>query len=591
VDRLFSHLLVASGSGEIHRVSGTFGDPVTAPLRFLPPLAILSLSGCSSEFGLQLQQVVAAADSDDEPIRDKDPAASGALVYVDTDSDLSSGVVISGAVPFRSLTLVMTAPADSVFSLRLPGEDGELGPWEPVVIDEDLGLYRNGHHVLPAAVDFVELRASAGASFIQAVLYEGTTPLYDDDPGTSRAAARTAEPGMWTMPADSWEIAQQQYLAYTGAESCTGVLSDGARELGDYLVEHTDATSYGGYNCREISGSSSLSVHSEGRAIDLFVPTDGSGDDSASNDLGDPIANWLAENAEYVGMSYVIWDQASWGAHRDGDKHQSYGGSHPHNDHLHIELTWDAADRLTPWFGDPDGATSGATPDGDLYTVGDWDGDGRDNLAVRRDDTVYMDTNFDGLAEIVQVYGTGHDEDAYLVGDWEGDGRDNLAVRRGATVLMDTNFDAVAELEQTYGDGASEDEYLVGDWNGDGEDDLAVRRGDTVYMDVTGDGLADIVQVYGNASTEDEYLVGDWDGDGRDNLAVRRGATVLMDTNFDGLADIQREFGDGASEDEYLVGDWDGDGRDDLAVRRGATVLMETSGDGLHDLEQSYGDG
>jgi hypothetical protein len=186
-------------------------------------------------------------------------------------------------------------------------------------------------------------------------------------------------------------------------------------------------------------------VHSEGRAIDLYVPTDGTGDDSASNDLGDPIANWLAENAEYIGMSYVIWDQASWGAHRDGDKHQSYGGSHPHNDHLHIEVTWD--------------------------------GDGRDNLAVRRNATVLMDTDFDEHIDLEQTYGNGASEDEYLVGDWDGDGRDNLAVRRGATILMDTNFDGLADIEHMFGNGSSEDQYLVGDWDGDGRDDLAVRRG------------------------------------------------------------------------------------------------------------------
>ena len=39
--------------------------------------------------------------------------------------------------------------------------------------------------------------------------------------------------------------------------------------------------------------------------------------------------------------------------------------------------------------------------------MGDWDGDGVDDLAVRRRDTVYMDTNGDGLADLIQVYGDG----------------------------------------------------------------------------------------------------------------------------------------------------------------------------------------
>jgi hypothetical protein len=541
------------------------------------------------------------------------PSAGGAVefAYVDELEQLVDGVRLESSGPFLSFTVALTAPEDSRFSFRVPNADGSLGDWQPLVIDEDLGPYRNGHQVLEQAVDFVELRATGAASFVQVTFREGVDMLHDDDEADT-STARQATAGMWELAYDSWLLGQAQYLPYQGASSCTGSLSAGARELGDFLVEHFEASSYGGYNCRTIGSSSTLSVHSEGRAIDLYVPMDGSGRDAAANDLGDPIAQWLVENAEHIGISYVIWDQASWGAHRGGDKHRSYGGAHPHNNHLHIELTWNAAFRVTDWYADPDATVpdgtepdetepddgddgddgdTGQDPVGDIYMVGDWDGDGRDNLAVRRDDSVYMDTNFDGLADIVQLFGHGDAEDGYLVGDWDTQGRDHLAVRRGDTVLMDTDGGGNAELQQQYGDGASEDQYLVGDWDGDGDDDLAVRRDDTVYMDTNDDGLADIVQLYGNGDAEDEYLVGDWDGDGRDNLAVRRGDTLYLDTNFSGGAERVRMYGNGATEDQYLVGDWDGDGDDDLAVRRGDTVWMDTTGDGLADLTQMYGDG
>lgn len=45
----------------------------------------------------------------------------------------------------------------------------------------------------------------------------------------------------------------------------------------------------------------------------------------------------------------------------------------------------------------------------------------------------------------------------YKVGDWNGDGRDNVAVRRGSQILMDTNFDALADIAQVFGNGNSED--------------------------------------------------------------------------------------------------------------------------------------
>lgn len=51
-----------------------------------------------------------------------------------------------------------------------------------------------------------------------------------------------------------------------------------------------------------------LSVHAIGRAIDLMVPME-AGD--ANNGLGDPVANWLVENAEFIGIQRVIWDITS----------------------------------------------------------------------------------------------------------------------------------------------------------------------------------------------------------------------------------------------------------------------------------------
>jgi hypothetical protein len=136
-------------------------------------------------------------------------------------------------------------------------------------------------------------------------------------------------------------------------------------------------------------------------------------------------------------------------------------------------------------------------------------------------------------------------ENQYLVGDWDGDRRSNLAVRRGNTVLMDSNFDGSHDREQAYGNGNSENQYLVGDWDGDGKDNLAVRRGNCVFMDFNFDGSHDREQCYGNGNSEDQYLVSDWDGDGKDNLAVRRGNCVFMDFNFDGSHDREQCYGNG----------------------------------------------
>ncbi|MBI5160227.1 MAG: thrombospondin type 3 repeat-containing protein, partial [Micrococcales bacterium] len=155
--------------------------------------------------------------------------------------------------------------------------------------------------------------------------------------------------------------------------------------------------SVGGYSCRQNTGNTSqLSVHGTGRALDLMISTDGG---AADNDLGDPIANWLVENAELVGVQFVIWDRSDWGAYRDPPKLDDYDGPNPHVDHIHMELSTDGAEMRTPWFADPDGdgVTSGldVCPDDPDAGQQDVDADGVGDACQDRDG--------DGVLDVVDL--------------------------------------------------------------------------------------------------------------------------------------------------------------------------------------------
>ena len=173
----------------------------------------------------------------------------------------------------------------------------------------------------------------------------------DQAPDIGQDQYSLAEPGPWHIPPETLAIGDQQFVPYTAAGSCTGGLLEGSSILREYLYLYfPQAYSIGGYSCRGIVGNESvLSVHASGRALDIMIRTiDGEADNSA----GDVIGNWLIEQAEVIGIQYIIWDRWRWSGSRD-PRDASYGGSHPHHDHLHVELSVDAANLITDFFHSP----------------------------------------------------------------------------------------------------------------------------------------------------------------------------------------------------------------------------------------------
>ena len=179
-------------------------------------------------------------------------------------------------------------------------------------------------------------------------------PIYEDGPASPLSSFNV---GGWIIPPEIRAIGDQQSVPYTGAgawaggANCGGGLLAGTREVGDYAkAKFVGVSGYGGYACRRnTANTAELSVHGTGRAIDIMIPLKG-GD--ADNAKGDPIANYLVQNAEAIGIQFIIWDRNSWGASRSLPKLRSYGGPNPHKDHLHVELSPAGARRMTEWFVD-----------------------------------------------------------------------------------------------------------------------------------------------------------------------------------------------------------------------------------------------
>jgi hypothetical protein len=187
---------------------------------------------------------------------------------------------------------------------------------------------------------------------------------------------------------------------------------------------------------------------------------------------------------------------------------------------------WDLAGDVVPF---------GLT--GDQPVVGDWNGDGVDDLGIFRPTetgtTFYLDRDRDGQHDYLVAFGN-YPQDIPIAGDWDGDGDDDLGGFDPTTAtfhlyLLSTTT-GVATPYQSFTLGMPGDLPLVGNWDGTGGDEVGVFRSGTneffFDMGLTGGnaeyGLGHFGQAGGYGNKGDLPVVGDWDGDGDDNIGVYR---------------------------------------------------------------------
>lgn len=200
---------------------------------------------------------------------------------------------------------------------------------------------------------------------------------------------------------------------------------------------------------------------------------------------------------------------------------------------------------------------------GDEILTGDWNGDGRDTLAIRRSNIFHVRDNLtSGVATRVFSFGRAGDE--VYVGDWNGDGVDTFAVRRGNLLLVRNSLTS-GPADAVYCFGNPGDTWLVGDWNGDGVDTLAVRRGNVfVFTDNLATSAVSAEMAYGNPG--DEVLAAKIEPQ-RSTLVVRRGNVYVVRGPLSG-PEVVEDVTYGRHSDMVIFGDWDGQGGQTLGVVR-----------------------
>jgi hypothetical protein len=238
-------------------------------------------------------------------------------------------------------------------------------------------------------------------------------------------------------------------------------------------------------------------------------------------------------------------------------------------------------------------------------TVGDFNGDGRPDLATANsfppsDTASILLGRGDGTFQAAQLFGVGGGPSSITVGDFNGDGRPDLAiaiVTAGTVSILLGNGDGTFQAAQNVGVGGDPVSITVGDFNGDGRLDLAManggRSGTVSILLGNGDGTFQAAQVLRVGTTNPPFLasitVGDFNDDGHQDLAT---AAEALDTvpillgRGDGTFQVAQEFGVGSVPVFITVGDFNADGRLDLATANGAanSVSILTSGGVVNDL-------
>lgn len=248
---------------------------------------------------------------------------------------------------------------------------------------------------------------------------------------------------------------------------------------------------------------------------------------------------------------------------------------------------WSAGDRSVP--------VDAAGGPGAAALVGDWNGDGRDDLGNQRGTWYRVDLDGDGVWEgnaggdrstnFAGSYGAG----IPIVGRWSASGGDRIGtyVPSSGRFLLDTNGNGIwdgssgGDTISSFGAFKGPGKPAIGDWDGDGDDDLGLFISTKGFLiDLNGNGAWDGQPIdryrmwFYLGPLLDFPLVGDWDLDGRDDLARY--------FNFEGIGWIQflNDLGVGVP----LVCDWDGDGTENIGkVTIGTSFWLDTNGNGYWD--------
>ncbi|WP_028473333.1 FG-GAP repeat domain-containing protein [Nocardioides alkalitolerans] len=157
----------------------------------------------------------------------------------------------------------------------------------------------------------------------------------------------------------------------------------------------------------------------------------------------------------------------------------------------------------------------------DQVLAGDWNGDGVATPAGVLRNRIYLtDQPADPASwqygEAEQTFSYGRVGDTLLVGDWNGDGHDEIGAFNPAT----STFSLSGQPAFKFGSNKVRYTPVAGDWDGDGREEVALYDLAAKTFHLRHSSASVTSFAFGSRSQTYRPVAGDWDGDGRDDVAI-----------------------------------------------------------------------
>ncbi len=244
-------------------------------------------------------------------------------------------------------------------------------------------------------------------------------------------------------------------------------------------------------------------------------------------------------------------------------------------------------DNPGPGFAQPIWYSGGGAVTFEASGIADFNGDGRQDLAVvAKDDAnesgqlYILPQGPDGTLAAPNCFNLKGSDHTLAVGDLSGDGLADVAVSGSGSDQKVYVFlgatEGIFSTRRAYPAGSNPPDIVVGDLSGDGRADLALARGGDPFVDLLlqqADGdLAPTISLPADSTGNADLAVGDLNGDGLLDLVkgfYSRDSILnvfLQQADHSFASEISQPNPEYLSADSIAVGDVTGDGRDDVVV-------------------------